>query len=88
PSGGNVGIAFAIPAKTATEVIEQLKSKGSVSRGWLGVKIQNVDDDTAASLGLAEARGALVTDVTPDGPASGSGLKSQDAILQINTNKI
>src|SRR5512139_708043 len=51
PSGGNVGIAFAVPAKTAIEVIEQLKSSGKVSRGWLGVKIQNVDDDTAAALG-------------------------------------
>lgn len=88
PSGGNVGIAFAIPAKTATEVIEQLKSKGTVSRGWLGVKIQNVDDDTAASLGLTEAHGALVTEITPNGPAAGSGLKTQDAIIQINADKI
>jgi len=88
PSGGNVGIAFAIPAKTATEVIEQLKKSGSVSRGWLGVKIQNVDEDTAASLGLAEARGALITELTPGGPAVGSGLKPQDAILQINADKI
>ena len=88
PSGGNVGIAFAIPAKTATEVIEQLKKSGSVSRGWLGVKIQNVDEDTAASLGLPEPRGALITEVTANGPAAGSGLKSQDAILQINADKI
>ncbi|MET0193315.1 MAG: trypsin-like peptidase domain-containing protein, partial [Hyphomicrobiaceae bacterium] len=50
PSGGNVGIAFAVPAKVATEVVTQLQSGGSVSRGWLGVKIQNVDEDTAASL--------------------------------------
>ena len=89
PSGGSVGIAFAIPAKTATEVIAQLKKSGSVSRGWLGVKIQNVDEDTAASLGLAEAKGALVTEVTPNGPsAAAGGLKPQDAILQINTDKI
>ncbi len=88
PSGGSVGIAFAIPAKTATEVIEQLKKSGSVSRGWLGVKIQNVDDDTAASLGLPEARGALVSEVTANGPAAASGLKAQDAILQINADKI
>lgn len=52
PSGGNVGIAFAVPAKTARAVVDQLKNEGKVSRGWLGVKIQNVDDDTAASLGL------------------------------------
>jgi serine protease Do len=88
PSGGNVGIAFAIPAKTATEVIAQLKNSGSVSRGWLGVKIQNVDEDTASSLGLAEPRGALVTEVTVNGPAAASGLKAQDAILQVNADKI
>ena len=56
PSGGNVGIAFAVPAKTAIEVVEQLKTSGSVSRGWLGVKIQNIDEDMAKSLGLAEPR--------------------------------
>ncbi len=88
PSGGNVGIAFAVPAKTALEVIDQLKSKGSVSRGWLGVKIQNVDEDTAAALGLPDAKGALVSDLTPKGPAEESGLKAQDAILQVNTEKI
>ena len=88
PSGGSVGIAFAIPARTATEVIEQLKSKGTVSRGWLGVKIQNIDEDTASSLGLNEPKGALITEITPNGPSSGSGLKAQDAILQINDAKI
>jgi serine protease Do len=88
PSGGNVGIAFAVPARTATDVIEQLKKSGTVSRGWLGVKIQNVDDDTAAALGLKEAKGALVSEVTPNGPASGSGLKVQDAIIQVNAEKI
>jgi serine protease Do len=88
PSGGNVGIAFAVPAKTATEVIAQLRSSGSVSRGWLGVKIQNVDDDTKESLGLAEARGALINEVTSGGPAASAGLKVQDTILQINGDKI
>ncbi len=88
PSGGNVGIAFAVPARTAMEVIDQLKKTGTVSRGWLGVKIQNVDDDTAAALGLKEPKGALVSEVTPNGPAAGSGLKVQDAILQVNTEKI
>ena len=88
PSGGNVGIAFAIPAKTATEVINQLKKSGSVNRGWLGVKIQNIDEDTASSLGLAEPRGALITEITANGPAAASGLKSQDAILQIDKEKI
>jgi len=88
PSGGNVGIAFAVPSKTVKDVVEQLKKGGSVSRGWLGVKIQNVDDDTAASLGLPEAKGALVSEVTSGGPAAAAGLKSQDAILQVNAEKI
>lgn len=88
PSGGNVGIAFAVPAKTAIEVIDQLKSKGKVSRGWLGVKIQNVDEDTAAALGLPGAKGALVSEITPNGPAAGSGLKVQDTILQVNEDSI
>jgi serine protease Do len=88
PSGGNVGIAFAVPSKTAAEVVTQLKSTGSVSRGWLGVKIQNVDEDTAASIGLASARGAFVTEITPNGPAVAGGLKPQDAILQVNGDKI
>ncbi len=88
PSGGNVGIAFAVPARTATDVIAQLKKNGSVSRGWLGVKIQNVDEDTASAIGLAEAKGALVSEITPSGPASSSGLKVQDAIIQVNGDKI
>ena len=71
-----------------TSVVEQLKTGGTVSRGWLGVKIQNVDDDTAASLGLEEAKGALVSEVTASGPAAASGLKTQDAILQVNGDKI
>jgi serine protease Do len=88
PSGGSVGIAFDVPAKTVAEVIKQLKSGGTVNRGWLGVKIQNVDEDTAASLGLKEPKGALISEVTPAGPAASSGLKAQDAILQINEEKI
>ncbi len=88
PSGGNVGIAFAVPAATATEVIEQLKKDGTVSRGWLGVKIQNIDEDTAASLGLEDAKGALVSDVTPEGPAEGAGLEAQDAIISVDGSKI
>ena len=88
PSGGSVGIAFAVPAKTVAEVVKQLKAGGTVNRGWLGVKIQNVDEDTASSLGLKEAHGALISEVTPTGPAAASGLKAQDAILQINADKI
>ncbi len=88
PSGGSVGIAFAVPAKTVTEVVNQLRTSGSVSRGWLGVKIQNVDEDTAASLGLGETRGALVNEVTADGPAARAGLKNGDTILSVNGGKI
>jgi serine protease Do len=88
PSGGNVGIAFDIPAKTVDEVVTQLKATGTVKRGWLGVKIRNVDEDTAASLGLNEAHGALVSEVTPNGPAAAAGLKTQDAILQVNDAKV
>lgn len=88
PSGGNVGIAFAVPAKTVNEVIKQLKDGGTVNRGWLGVKIQNVDEDTAASLGLSAAKGALISEVTTAGPAAAAGLKAQDAILQVNADPI
>ncbi len=88
PSGGNVGIAFAVPAKTVSEVVKQLKAGGTVNRGWLGVKIQNVDEDTAASIGLSDAHGALVSEVTPNGPAAKSGIKAQDAIIQVNGDKI
>ncbi len=88
PSGGNVGIAFAVPAKTAKTVIEQLKNQGKVSRGWLGVKIQNVDEDTAASLGLDHARGALVSEITPGGPAAASGIEARDVVLGVDDTVI
>lgn len=88
PSGGNVGIAFAVPAARVVKVIEQLKKTGTVARGWLGVKIQNIDEDTAASLGLKVAKGALVSDVTPDGPAMKAGFKMQDAILEVDGSQI
>ena len=88
PSGGNVGIAFAVPAATTVEVIEQLKKSGTVSRGWLGVRIQSISEDMAASLGLKEAHGALISDVTKDGPAEKSGLKAGDAVLFVNDQKI
>lgn len=88
PSGGNVGIAFAIPARTATEVLTQLQRSGAVSRGWLGVKIQSLDEDTAAGLGLGDAKGAIISEVTPGGPAALSGLRDGDTILSINDERI
>ena len=88
PSGGNVGIAFAVPAATVTKVVAQLKSTGSVARGWLGVKIQNLDEDMAKSFGLADTSGALVQEVTAKGPAEASGIKLEDVILSVNGTKI
>ncbi|GAA0784002.1 Do family serine endopeptidase [Roseibium denhamense] len=84
PSGGNVGIAFAIPASTAQDVIMELKDGGTVVRGWLGVQIQNVTDDIAESLGLDEARGAIVAEAQEGSPAEKAGLRSGDTILAVD----
>lgn len=84
PSGGSVGIAFAIPAQTARDVVQKLKDKGKVSSGWLGVQIQNVDENLAEGLSLKTAKGALIAKILSDGPASKSDLKQQDVILQVN----
>jgi serine protease Do len=84
PSGGSVGIAFAIPASTAREVVQKLKDKGKVSSGWLGVQIQNVDENIADSLGLKEPKGALIAKILPDGPAAKSDLKTRDVIQEVN----
>jgi len=83
PSGGNVGIAFAIPASTAQDVILELKDGGTVVRGWLGVQIQNVTGDIAESLGLEEARGAIVAEAQENSPAQKAGLRSGDTILAV-----
>ena len=88
PSGGNVGIAFAVPATLVQEVVGQLKTTGTVDRGWLGVVIQNVSDDIAESIGLPEAKGAMVTNVTEDGPAAKKDLKPGDVIVAVNGEKI
>jgi len=78
PSGGSVGIAFSIPASTVKTVIAQLKDKGSVSRGWIGVQIQPVTADIADSLGLKKAEGALVAEPQANGPAAKAGIESGD----------
>ncbi|HEX6986605.1 MAG TPA: DegQ family serine endoprotease, partial [Planctomycetaceae bacterium] len=81
PSGGNVGIGFAVPSALAKPVIEELRETGTVRRGWLGVRIQTVTDDIADAVGLEEARGALVVDVVEDSPAAAAGLEAGDVIL-------
>jgi serine protease Do len=84
PSGGSVGIAFAIPADTVKNVIAQLRDKGSVTRGWIGVQIQTVTPDIADSLGLKQATGALVSEPQKDSPAAKAGIASGDVITSLN----
>lgn len=84
PSGGNIGIGFAIPATMAGNVLEQLISDGRVRRGLLGVTVQAVTSDLAASLGLSEVRGALVNSVEADSPAQRAGIQRGDVILAFN----
>jgi serine protease Do len=84
PSGGSVGIAFAIPADTVKTVIAQLKDKGSVTRGWIGVQIQPVTPDIADSLGLKKAEGALVAEPQAGSPAAKAGIKSGDVITSVD----
>jgi serine protease Do len=84
PSGGNIGIGFAIPINMAKELLPQLKEKGKVTRGWLGVMIQHVTPELAESFGLAKEKGALVGDVVKDSPAEAAGIKRGDIILKYN----
>ena len=84
PTGGNVGIGFAIPANVAKSVVESLRTDGRVDRGWLGVHIQHVDETLAEALGLEDAKGALVASVMEDGPAHAAGLRPGDVILAFN----
>ena len=88
PSGGSVGIAFSIPAATVQNVVAQLKDKGTVSRGWIGVQIQPVTQDIADSLGLKKAEGALVAEPQSDGPAAKAGIESGDVIKAVNGQTI
>jgi serine protease Do len=84
PSGGNVGIAFAIPASMAERVVNQIESHGSVVRGWLGVQIQPISQGLADSMKLASTQGALVNDVTDGSPAAKMGFKAGDAITAVD----
>jgi serine protease Do len=88
PSGGSVGIGFAIPASIVKDVVQSLKSDGAVTRGWLGVQIQPVTDDIAQSLGLKEAKGAIVADLTENSPGQKAGIKQGDTILKANGEEI
>jgi serine protease Do len=88
PSGGSVGIGFAIPAEVAKDVIASLKDKGSVSRGWIGVQIQPVTPEIADSLGLKGEKGALVADTQANSPAAAAGIHSGDVITAVNGDRI
>lgn len=88
PNGGNVGIAFAIPAHTVKQIVDQLIDTGSVTRGYLGVSIQDVTKDIADSVGLANARGAIVREPASDGPAGDAGVKSGDIITAVDGDQI
>jgi len=88
PSGGSIGIGFAVPSKNAVAVIDQLRQFGEMRRGWLGVRIQQVTDDIAESLGLKPARGALVAGVDDKGPAKPAGIEPGDVIVKFDGKDI
>jgi serine protease Do len=88
PNGGSVGIGFAVPSNLAKTVVAQLEEHGKVSRGWLGVQIQEVTPAIASSLGLQNEHGALVAVVTPDSPGAKAGLKQGDVVLSFNGNEV
>lgn len=88
PSGGSVGIGFAVSSNLAGPILEEIKADGRVERGWLGVQIQPVTPDLAAGLGLSAPKGALIADVADDGPADIAGLKSGDVIVGLNGRQL
>ena len=88
PTGGSIGIGFAIPSNLARPVLDQLAQFGEVRRGWLGVQIQNVDESIAETLGLGKARGALVAGVDDRGPAKPAGIKKGDVIVKFNGDEV
>jgi serine protease Do len=87
PNGGSIGIGFSMASNVVTKVVDQLKQFGETRRGWLGVRIQDVTPDIAESMGLTEAKGALVTDV-PDGPSKTAGIKPGDVITMFDGNEV
>ena len=88
PNGGSVGIGFAVPSSVAKTVVEQIEQHGKVSRGWLGVQIQEMTPAIAASLGLQGQRGALIAAVTANSPGAEAGLKQGDVVLSFNGTEI
>jgi serine protease Do len=84
PTGGSIGIGFAVPSDTATVVVDQLRQFGETRRGWLGVKIQTITDDLAEAYGIKENTGALVASVTPSSPAAEAGIQDGDIILKFD----
>lgn len=87
-SGGSIGLSFAIPVKVVRNVVEQLRNSGSVTRGWLGVSIQDVDKSLAESFGLDKPKGALIAEMEADGPAERGGLQAGDIIVKFNGQEI
>lgn len=87
-AGGSIGLSFAIPVNVLRNVVTQLKDSGAVTRGWLGVSIQNVDRNLAESFGLDRPRGALISQLAPNGPADESGLEPGDIILEFDGEEI
>jgi serine protease Do len=88
PSGGSIGIGFAIPSEIAQNVIQQLREYGDVRRAWLGVRIQSVTEELAEGLRLEDPRGALVASVSEGGPAANAGIRQGDVILSFDGRKV
>ena len=87
-SGGNIGIGFAVPINMAKEIMGQLKKEGKVTRGWIGVTIQELTPELAESFGVKDTKGALIADLVPGGPADRAGLQRGDIIIEFNGKKI
>ena len=88
PTGGSVGIGFAIPAETVTEIVAKLKERGAIVRGWLGVQIVPVTQEVAEGLGISETKGAMVVEPEPNGPAAKAGISAGDIIKNVNGEAI
>lgn len=88
PSGGNVGIGFATPSSIAAQIIKQLKDQGEVTRGWLGVSVQDITPEIAESIKMEKVRGAFVVEVTRDGPAEKAGILPTDIIIKFDDQDI